>query len=138
MNTVEQIHAAWEKASGQPIRIKVWERAFHDFAEKGFTPEDIACVFAYARRENAKFTSGIKFTITPFKVFDFEYRYFDSLLSQARASERNHRPRLTEKDKVIALRERVVEPEANDPRINGTGRHFKDILKALNDPTPPN
>lgn len=133
MTAIEALHAAWEKASGTTLKLRIWERGIADFIEAGFTCEDIQIVFRYARRENAKFTSAIQgFTITPFKVFDFEYRWFDSLLSQARASERNRRPPPTEKEKVVALRERVVEPETADPRINGTGRHLSDVLKTIN------
>lgn len=133
MTTIATLHAAWERASRTTLKIKVWERAIAHFIEAGFTEEDVLCVFKYSRRENAKFTSSIQgFTITPFKVFDFEYRWFDSLLSQARASERNHRPPPTAKEQAIQLREKVIEPETADPRINGNGRHLGDIIKHLN------
>lgn len=129
MTTIASLHAAWELASKTTLKLKVWERGIASFIEAGFTEDDVRCVFAYARRENAKFTSAIQgFTITPFKVFDFEYRWFDSLLSQARASERNRRPAPTERDKVIALREKPVEPETADLRINGVGRHVSELF----------
>lgn len=132
MTTITELHNEWERASGQTLRIKVWERAFADFIAHGYTCEDIAVCFRYARRENARFTSNIQgFTITPFKVFDFEYRWFDSLLSQARTSERNRRPKPTERERIIAAREMVVEPEMGDSRINGVGMHLKDVLKSL-------
>lgn len=132
LTTIASLHAAWEKASGTILKIKIWERAIASFIEAGYTEADVEICFRYAHRENAKFTSAIQgFTITPFKVFDFEYRWFDSLLSQARASERNRRPAPTPKEVVISLREKPVDLETADPRINGNGRHLRDVLKNL-------
>lgn len=126
MTTIAQIHQAWETASGQTIKPRIWERAFSDFIAHGYTCEDIAVCFRYAKRENARFTQGTGFTITPFKVFDFEYRWFDSLLSQARASERNRRPAPTPKEAVVQLREKVINPESVPG--NGAGRHVSEIF----------
>lgn len=132
MTTIASLHAAWESASGTTLKLKIWERGIDHFIQAGFTEADIVCVFKYARRENARFTGSIQgFTITPFKVFDFEYRWFDSLLSQARAGERNRRPSPTPKEQVMVLRDPLLATEEADPRIKGNGRHLSDVLKKL-------
>lgn len=130
MTTIASLHAAWERASGTTLKLKVWERGIDSFIKAGFTEADVICVFKYARRENARFTSNIQgFTITPFKVFDFEYRWFDSLLSQARASERNRRPKPTECERTLATYKQVVEPEMGDKRVVGVGVHVSTLFK---------
>ena len=122
-----ELHALWCSLTGQVLRFKPTERLFWEFNNQGFTSADMRIVVGYMQRCNAK---GGKYKIMAHKVLG-DLEIFASILADAEAKARNARSAPTEKEKVIAMRERAVEPETADSRINGTGLHFKDILKGM-------
>jgi len=125
---ISDLHELWCSLTQQELHKKSTERLFWQFNNDGFTADDLRCVVTYMQRCNA---NGQHYKIQAHKVLG-DLEVFASVLADAKAKARNRRPPPTEKEKVVALRERVVEPETADPRINGTGRHLGDIIKHLN------
>lgn len=127
MKIISDLHELWCSLTQQELHKKSTERLFWQFNNEGFSPDDLRCVVGYMQRCN---TNGQHYKIQAHKVLG-DLEVFASVLADAKAKARNRRPPPTEKEKVVALRERVVEPETADPRINGTGRHLSDVLKGM-------
>lgn len=132
--TPESIHAAFIDAT-KPVReprYATWERAYYDFIEAGYTSDDIYTVASFIRRDNSRNgrSQGEGWTMTLAKVFDYNRTWFDSILTQASADKRNRRPAPTPKDKVIQLREQVIDPEQSSTTTS-TAKSFKDVLNQL-------
>jgi hypothetical protein len=85
---IEKLHRAYTETTGLQCNLRVHERAFADFLAHGFTTDDLICVLKYLMRENQRM-AGAKFTLRLDRLMDYEYRHFDSLLSEARAGQRN-------------------------------------------------
>jgi hypothetical protein len=100
MSTIEQAHKCYCDLTGLVINLRVHERVISDFLEHGFTVEDLELVLRHLKRENARM-SGAAYSLRIDKLLDFEYRRFDSLLSEARAHKRNRVVR-TPADRVMA------------------------------------
>ena len=130
-DTPDSIHKAFLDAT-KPVReprFATWERAYYDFIEAGYTSDDIYTVASFIRRDNQRNNrrAGEGWQMTSAKVFDFDYRWFDSLLTTATADKRNRRPMPTPKDKVIQLREHVIDPD-EAPQAD-TALPIKDAIK---------
>jgi hypothetical protein len=90
MTAIESCHQCYCQMTHMEIRLPIWERAFSDFLEHGFTVEDLQMVLGYLMRENRRM-NGAKFSLRLNTLLDFEYRRFDSFLSEAKAIQRNKR-----------------------------------------------
>lgn len=128
MKIISDLHELWCSLTQQELHKKSTERLFWQFNNEGFTAEDMGIVVKYMQRCNAK--GGGKYKIQAHKVLG-DLEIFASILADAKAHARNARPAPTPRDVVIAQRERPVEPETADSRINGNGMHFSDVLKKL-------
>jgi hypothetical protein len=88
MTEIESLHACYTQMTHVEIRIQVWERAFADFLEHGYTCDDLQLVLGHILRENRRM-QGAKFSLRLNTLLDFEYMRFDSLLGEAKAIQRN-------------------------------------------------
>lgn len=126
----EALYTAWFTASNQehdPRMVRATERISWEFLHAGYTASELEIVTKFMMRANSK---GGRYSIEFGKVAG-DLERFSGLLARIKAENRNRRPAPTEREKVIAAREKATEPETADPRINGVGRHLKDILKHL-------
>jgi len=124
---IATLQHAWCQASGQELNHKLCERVFYEAWKAGVTADDIRCVVEFMLRFNKR-SDGAKFRVNAFSVVG-DLEKLGALIAEARAAERNRRPTPTPKEQIIALREKVVDPEAADPRINGNGRHVSELFK---------
>lgn len=123
---------AWCECTGQendPRVARQNERIIWEFINAGFTAEELKRVCAYMKHENSK---GGRFKLQLHKVAG-DLERFASILSDLKAKDRNRRPAPTPKEQVMGMRDRIVDTESADPRINGTGRHLSDVLKKMSE-----
>lgn len=94
------IHSAFFEESGAEPNYRVHERAYHDFISTGYTVADLRLVMQHIKSENKKM-NGAKHSLRLDRLLDFDYRRFDSLLTEAKAIRRNRIPKPTEKEKTL-------------------------------------
>lgn len=125
MTTIEELHACYCQMTHLEIRLPVWERAFNDFLAHGFTCADLQLVLGHIQRENRRM-NGARFSLRLNTLLDYQYERFDSLLSEAKAMQRN-RVQRTPAEKVLASRTggESVTVTAN------TARPIRDVLKTM-------
>lgn len=104
---IQELHDLYCSITKRSVRRVIHERVYSDFLEKGFTSDDLRVVLEYLLSENRK---GAKWSTFHDKIFDFEYRHFDSILSEARARQRN-------RVKVANPAQRVVEQFRNTKTV---------------------
>jgi hypothetical protein len=100
MTPIEAIHQTYEQITGLSIKLPVHERAIGDFLAHGFTQEEFALVLRHLVRENKRM-NGAAYSLRIDRLIDYEYRRLDSLLSEAKALERN-RPKQSPAENVLA------------------------------------
>lgn len=129
--TPQQVHAAFVDATKPPREpnYSTWERGYWDFIQAGYKTDDIYCVASFIRRDNSRNNRrpGEGWQMTSAKLFSGDHRWFDSILTQAAADKRNHRKEPTPKDKVIQLREHVLNPD--EAPVADTSAPAKELLK---------
>lgn len=125
MKEVAALHAAWESAAAQEVNARATERIFLEAHNMGFTPDDVKIAVKFLIRFNNR-SEGAKFRINVFKIVG-DLESFAALVAEARAMNRNQRKEPTPKDKIIDLRERVIEPDAA-PQAD-TSVPAKELLK---------
>ena len=103
MTPIEQLHACYQQVTGLEVRLMVWDRAFVDFLATGYTVEDLKLVLEHLMRENKRM-NGARFSLRLNSLLDFEYMRFDSLLSEARAVQRNRVVRTPQEKALQAWR----------------------------------
>lgn len=130
MNDIPSLHAAWCSASGQELNPRATERIFFELAKMDFTADDVRIAVTHLMAFNRK-SGGAKFRINAFKVLG-DPETFASLVAEARAAQRNKRPAPTEKDKIIQLRERVVDAEQSSTMTQNNGHHVSEFLRKPN------
>ena len=130
MTAIQEMHAAWESASAQEVNYRATERIFYEAHNMGFTPDDLKIAVKHLIRFNNR-SEGAKFRINVFRVLG-DLESFAALVGEAKATDRNRRPAPTPKDKVIQLREHVINPD--EAPVNDTSVPVKELLKrAVND-----
>jgi hypothetical protein len=130
IETPQQLHEAFCAGTRSTPNYRVWERAYADFLDKGYTCADLTMVLAHIQRENKRM-NGAAYSLRQNKLFDFEYMHFDSLLNEAKDKARNRRPLPTAKQQVEQLRERVIDKEESSTMRLTPGCHISDVLKTL-------
>ena len=125
MKALQDLHAAWESASGQEVNYRATERIFYAAHQMDFTADDVKIAVKHLIRFNNK-NDGAKFRINVFKIIG-DLESFAALVAEARATDRNRRANPTPKDKVIQLREHVINPD-EAPQAD-TSVNAKEILK---------
>lgn len=127
MTPIEQLHQAYCAETGNQPTLTVWERAYFDFL-KHFTVEDLRLVCQFVKAKNRKM-NGATYSVAPKKLFDFEYLHFDSLLSEAKAWNRNKPKPTTPQQSVLnALRPKIGDDLTTTATIAAAQT---DIIKAL-------
>lgn len=126
---IEALHGAWCQSTGQELHLRATERLFFDLHQMEFTPTDIQMVAAHLIGLN-KNSGGAKYSLRANRVLG-DLEFFASTLAEAKATKRNKRPAPTPKEKVVALRERVVEPEEASTLNHDAPKSFADVLKAI-------
>lgn len=124
---ISDLHSCYCEVSGLSINARVHERAFQDFLSSGFTVDDMRLVLTHLKRENKRM-NGAAFSLRIDKLLDFEYRRFDSILSEAKAKNRNR--------VVQTPSEQVLQEWRKLPSTAGTAttaKPVKDILRACID-----
>ena len=86
---LEALHASYCALTGTESKFKVWERRWFEFWQNGFTQSDLECVLKWLMRENRR--NDYKRSLSLLKLLDLEH--FDAYLSEARAIERNFKPK---------------------------------------------
>ena len=129
MTPIESIHACYCSCSGLSVNLMVHSRAIVDFLAHGFTEDDLRCVLLHLKRENARM-NGAAYSLRIDRLLDFEYRRFDSLLSEARAQQRNRVVR-TPAERVLATRTGGVLPTRTGDTSRAAGEVARVALVAL-------
>lgn len=125
MQAIIALHAAWESASAQEVNYRATERIFLEAHNMGFSGDDIKVAVKFLIRFNNK-SDGAKFRLNVFKVIG-DLESFAALVGEARAVDRNRRAEPTPKDKVIQLREHVLNPD--EAPTADTAVPAKELLK---------
>lgn len=124
---LQSLHATYCSMTGRHVTYRIHESVFADFIKKGFTEHDLRIVLAHLLSENRRMR-GARYSLALDKLLDWEYRHFDSLLSEAKAKYRNHR-KPTPRDKALAAYMKPVDPElAPQPLM---ARSVKDVLRKV-------
>lgn len=129
VNSVESVHACYCSCSGLSVNLRVHERAIVDFLAHGFTEDDLRMVLLHLKRENGRM-SGASYSLRIDRLLDFEYRRFDSLLSEARAQHRNRVVR-TPAERVLATRTGGVMPTHTGDTSRAAGEVARAALATL-------
>lgn len=129
-DTPQMLHEAFCSGTKSTPNYRVWERAYADFLDKGYTCADLVMVLAHIVRENKRM-NGAAYSLRQNKLFDFEYMHFDALLNEAKGKARNRRPAPTPRQVVEELRNRVVDPETSSTIGISAGRSLQDVFKTL-------
>jgi len=125
-DTPQSVHAMFCQETKTEPTYRVHERSYYDFQAYRFTAEDLKLVIRHLQREN-RAMNGARYSLRVDKLLDFEYRHFDSLLSEARAKERNRHKIKTAAEKTLQqFRPVVVESPVTEPDTTQT---LKDILR---------
>lgn len=127
LDEAKLIHAAFSEEIGAEPKFKVHERAYFDFIATGYTADDVRLVIRHIKSENKKM-NGAEHSLRVDRLLDFDYRRFDSLLTQAKAIRRNRIKPASEKEKTLTAW-RGCEPVGG----NGNGRHVSEIFKNMRD-----
>ncbi len=123
--TAKLIHAAFSEELGAEPKFRVHERAYCDFISTGYTAADVRLVIRHIKSENKKM-NGAAHSLRVDRLLDFDYRRFDSLLTQAKAIHRNRIPPPTPKEATIqAFRGGTVEVS------NGKPRHISEVFNEM-------
>jgi hypothetical protein len=130
LTPIEVLHATWCREASPtkeplPVNLRTWERAYADFLEHGYTAEDLTLVLRHMKYLNR--TRDQRFSLRQNLIFDFEYMRFDSLLQEAKATNRNKRPAPSEREKALEALRPTVDPETS----TGTtaGAHVSALVK---------
>lgn len=125
MSAIEQLHTTYQDVTHIEVRLAVWERAFQDYLDHGFTCDDMKLVLNHLMRENRRM-NGARFSLRLNTLLDYQYERFDAFLGEARAMERN-RVRRTPAERVLATRTGGVTATATA----ATARPVGDVIRAL-------
>ena len=123
---IEALHQTFCALTGTEPRLKVWERAWFDFVQAGYTQDDLRCTLLWLNRENRR--NDFKRSTSIMKLIGNGLEQFDDYLATARAIERNHKP-VTAKQKVVQEFRRFQESEvpAAARQIGQIIQQFKEI-----------
>lgn len=122
LESSQLIHAAFMEETGAEPNFKVHERAYHDFVATGYTADDLRLVMRHLKAENKRM-NGAKHSLRLDRLLDFDYRRFDSLLTEAKSIRRNRLKPTPPRDEVLAAW-RGVKPEGN-----GNCRSINEFIK---------
>ena len=107
---IDALHAAWCNATGQKLHPRASERILFELTKCDVTPAQLTLVVKHLQAQNRKFGGGASFRINLQKVCGCPETFL-CVLAEAEAVQRNRRPAPSERDKIIALRERPVDAE---------------------------
>lgn len=126
---LQSLHLTFCNISGYSPKYEIYEQSWHDYVRKGFTESDLRCVLLFLKRENRRLHGTCAYSLRLGKFLDFQYHHFSDILSEARAKERNHRPRPTARDRVLSLYLKEADAETKPAPL--LCRSVKDILKSI-------
>src|SRR6185295_4995290 len=122
---LHELHDIYVEMTGKCANYSINEAVYHDFIKKGFTCNDLRIVLAYLARENRRMR-GAQYSTRLDLLMDWEYRRFDSLLSEAKAHHRNRCSPKTARESVLNSFRPVLSES-----VTGLPRSVKDILAEL-------
>lgn len=106
----QSLHADYCRLTSGTAKFAIWEQAWYRFEKAGFTQDDLRCYIQHLQRENRRMNSAA-YSLALHKFLDDEFKYFDSMLSVARAYERNRRKPMTPVQQVKQEWHPTVDPE---------------------------
>ena len=92
-------HQKYCDLTGTSPKFNLWLRSWYEFQKAGFDVSDLECVLKWIARENRK--NDFQRSNSLMKLIGGDLTQFDSLLCEARATERNR--------KVVSPQKQVVE-----------------------------
>ena len=123
---IESLHKLYCDSTGTEPKPLLWERSWYDYLQAGFNLSDLEIVLKWIKRENS--IRDFKRSLNLGKLIGGDLTHFDSLLCEARAVQRNHKP-VTAKQKVVQEFRRFQESEvpAAARQIGQIIQQFKEI-----------
>ena len=82
-------HQKYCDLTGTQPKFNLWLRSWYEFQKAGFDVSDLECVLKWIARENRK--NDFQRSNSLMKLIGGDLTQFDSLLCEARATERNRR-----------------------------------------------
>lgn len=128
-DTITDLHACYCRMTGLEVKQAIHERAWFDFIAKGFTGDDLRCVLEYLLAQNRTMKGEARFSLRLNRLLDFTYEHFDSILAEARAKEKNRRPKRTAASQALSEFRGRPEPEAAGRPPMTAGEILRKVLK---------
>lgn len=123
---LKEIHAVHVKLTGRESKYPIYEISLYDFAQVGFTADDMATVLGFLLRENRR--NDFKYSIHLGKLLS-DHERFQDLLGEAQAKTRNLKKPPTAKESALQeLRPIVVDQLPRD-----TGRTIGEVFRVISD-----
>lgn len=120
---ISDCHTVYCRLSGMQPNQMVWEHYWLTFIQTGYTRDDLEAVLIWLIRENKRFEKRYQRSMNLHKLIS-DLCVFDSMLCEAKASNRNFKP-LTAKERAL----RDLRPGASETNGNGRVRHVSEIIK---------
>lgn len=124
-DTIESVHTCYCQMTGLQVNQRVHERAYADFLAAGYTVADLELVLGHIKRENRRM-AGASFSLRLDRLLDFDYRHFDSILSEARALQRNRVVRTPRQEVLQQLRKL---PDTENTTTANTAVASKELVR---------
>lgn len=120
------LHALWNRLTGQEIKYQPCERLLWDYLNSEFTGGDLDTVLTFLIWQNRKREPRYRTKLLFHRIVG-DLEYFNSVLGEAAAWKRNARKQPTEQAKVVA----AFRGESPAVVQDGAMRSIKDVFKAL-------
>jgi hypothetical protein len=124
--TLASILEAYTLLSGREAKLPIYEHSLFDWVRAGFTKEDMIIVVQFIVRENRHNT--FKYSLKLGHLIN-DHQRFNDLLEEAKAKERNRRPAMTPKEKVLSQLRPVMGETMTVTEIPTAGEILKRVLK---------
>lgn len=123
------IATMWQDQTKQDLHLRTVERIFFKFIQEGFSADDLRCVLVWVKWKNTQSERKRQINLRLILDHDGEIPFakFACDLGEAKAWERNRRPAMTSKQKVL----NQFRPELGE-NLTATGAlSVKEVLRNI-------
>jgi hypothetical protein len=119
--SLQTYHDCFCKCTGHELNFQVQSRRWFEFQKAGYTVEDLRITLEHLKASNRK--NDFKYSLKIHNVIG-DLEKFDSICGEAKAIERNRRPKPTNREAVL----QSFSPTIGETKGSGNMRHVNEIF----------